>query len=73
MKKVSSQTLLRIYMALCLLIGILVAYYFGDTPTRTFLFQDMVQDDRLLRLGITYSFLLFVGGFIKGRFLNRVK
>lgn len=69
MKKINSQTKLAVYMALCLVIGALMAYYFTDEPNKTFLW-DMTPFKELSKRLLMVSGVLFIGGFIKGRFLN---
>jgi hypothetical protein len=71
MKKISSTTLLKIYMAICLLMGALVAYYFGDSPNRHFMWQSEISN-RWMITGISYSFFLFLGGFVQA-ILKRIR
>jgi hypothetical protein len=71
MKKISSQTALKIYMALCLAAGALFAYYFGDSPSRHFLWQSEISD-RWMITAISYSFFLFMGGFVHA-ILKRIR
>jgi hypothetical protein len=71
MKKIKSQTLLKIYMAFCLVMGVVFAYYFGDSPSRRFLWQREISD-RWMITGITYSFFLFLGGFVQA-ILKRIR
>jgi hypothetical protein len=47
------------------------AYYFGDSPSRRFLWQSEISD-RWMITGITYSFFLFMGGFVHA-ILKRIR